>query len=100
MPRLSPQDVRDIIETLENGINFIPRVSNIEKMKMRSKIREQESWLQEWRNPPAEAILQKLEGKLNSIFMLYTHDFVDKLRRLISDKTGHLHAERKKAFKT
>ena len=99
MPRLSPQDVREIIETLENGINFIPRISSVEKMKMRSKIRDQEGWLQDWRNPPAEAVLQKLEGKLNTIFLLYTHEVVDNLKHLIVEKTARLHAERRKAFK-
>ena len=90
MPRLSTQDVTEILEMLEDGINFLPALSRVEKMKMRSKIREQAGWLREWRNPLAGMVFQKLEGKLANVFILYPHGFDDRLRRLLEEKTGRV----------
>ena len=98
MPRLSTNDVREIIELLEDGINFVPKLSKVEKMRMRSKIREQAGWLQEWRNPPAEGLFQKLEEKLSTLFLVYTNEFCDKLKSLLGERTGRLRSDREKAF--
>lgn len=94
MPRLSTQDVTEILELLEDGINFLPALSRVEKMKLRSKIREQSGWLQEWRNPLAGSVMQKLEGKLANVFLLYPHGFDDRIRRLLEEKTGRVRSSR------
>ncbi len=94
MPRLSTREVTEILEMLEDGINFLPKLSKVEKMKLRSKIRDQAGWLQEWRNPTAGGILQKLEGKLSHVFLLYPHGFDDDLRRLLEKKTGRVRSDR------
>ena len=94
MPRLSKHDVTEILEMLEDGINFLPKLSRVEKMKLRSKIREQAGWLQEWRNPVAGGVLQKLEGKLANVFLLYPHGFDDRLRRFLEEKTGRVRSFR------
>ena len=94
MPRLSKHDVTEILEMLEDGINFLPKLSRVEKMKLRSKIREQAGWLQEWRNPVAGGVFQKLEGKLANVFLLYPHGFDDRLRRFLEEKTGRVRSFR------
>ena len=94
MPRLSSQDVTEILELLEDGINFLPALSRVEKMKLRSKIRDQAGWLREWRNPVAGGIFQKLEGRLTNVFLLYPYGFDDRLRRLLEEKTGRVRSTR------
>ncbi len=94
MPRLSTHDVTEILEMLEDGINFVAKLSKVEKMKLRRKIREQAGWLQEWRNPSAGGILQKLEGKLSNVFLLYPHGFDDDFRRLLEKKTGRVRSSK------
>ncbi len=94
MPRLSSRDVTEILEIMEDGINFIPRLSRVEKMKLRSKIREQAVWLEEWRNPLARMVLQKLERKLPNVFLLYPHGFSHDLTKLVEEKTGRLRSSR------
>ena len=94
MPRLNTRDVTEILEMLEDGINFAPKLSKVEKMKLRCKIREQAGWLQEWRNPSAGGIFQKLEGRLSNVFLLYPHGFGDDLKRLLEEKTGRLRSSR------
>jgi hypothetical protein len=56
MPRLDTRDVKEILDMLEDEINFIPKLDKIEKMKMRSNIRKQANWLLTWSNPTAEMI--------------------------------------------
>ena len=61
MARLSDRDVQDILDLLENEVDTLSRMSSVERMKMRSKIRRQSTWLLEWNDPSAENILQKLQ---------------------------------------
>ena len=90
MAGLSPGDVREILDMLEDGINFMPKLDKIEKMKMRSKIRKQGNWLLELRNPTAEMIFQTLEGRLSDVFSLYPYGFSDKIRKLLREKSARL----------
>jgi len=43
MARLDTRDVKEILDMLEDGINVMPKLDKIGKMKMRSKIRKQVS---------------------------------------------------------
>ena len=90
MPRLGTRDVREILDMLEDGINFVPKLDKIEKMKMRSKIRKQASWLLELRNPTAEMIFLTLEHRLSDVFSLYPYGFSDRLRKLLREKSARL----------
>jgi hypothetical protein len=81
MPRLTPRDVWEILDMLENGIVAPSKLGKIERMKMRSKIRRQEGWISALHNPTAEFILQRLQESLSDVFPLYSYDFKEKSQR-------------------
>jgi hypothetical protein len=87
MPRFNPRDVREILDMLEDRLNSIPKIGKIEKMKMRSKIRRQGSWIFALLNPTAEMVFERLEERLPDIFPLYPYDFRDKLKRFLEEKS-------------
>ena len=93
MPRLDTRDVKEILDMLEDEINFIPKLDKIEKMKMRSSIRKQANWLLAWSNPPAEMMYQRLEERLSDVFSLYPYGVSDKVKKLLKVKTEHLHSK-------
>jgi len=93
MPRLDTRDVKEILDMLEDEINFIPKLDKIEKMKMRSNIRKQANWLLAWSNPTAEMMCQRLEGRLSSVFSLYSYGFSDKVKKLLKVKSERLRAK-------
>jgi len=39
MARLTPRDIQEILQALEDGIRFITNLSKAEKLTMRNKIR-------------------------------------------------------------
>ena len=90
MPRFNPRDVREILDMLEDRLNSIPKIGKIEKMKMRSKIRRQGSWIFALLNPTSEMVFERLEERLPDIFPLYPYDFRDKLKRFLEEKSKRL----------
>jgi len=86
MPRFNPRDVQEILDMLEEGLHSIPKLGKIEKMKMRSKIRRQGSWIFALLNPTAEMVYDRLEERLSDIFPLYPYDFKEKLKRLLKER--------------
>jgi len=90
MARLGTRDVREILDMLEDGINFVPKLDRIEKMKMRGKIRKQAHWLLELRNPTPEHMFQTLENKISDVFSLYPYGFSDKIIKLLREKSARL----------
>jgi len=93
MPRLGTRDVKEILDMLEDEIRFIPKLDKIEKMKIRGKIRKQVNWLLAWSNPTAEMMHRRLEERLSDVFLLYPYGFSDRLKRLLTVKTGRLRAK-------
>jgi hypothetical protein len=93
MPRLGTRDVKEILDMLEDEINFIPKLDKIEKMKMRSSIRKQANWLLAWSNPTAEMIYRRLEERLSDVFSLYPYRFGDKVKKLLKVKAEHLNSK-------
>jgi len=88
MARLSPGDIRAIVQMLEDGINLMPKLARPEKLKMRSKVRKLFNWLSEQTNPTADMLFLKLQEKLPDVFPRYPYGFGDKLRKLLEQKTG------------
>lgn len=86
MACLDQRDVREILQTLEEGIRFMPRIATVEKMKMRRRIRKQFNWLLELNDPTAEMIFYKLEERLPDVFPLYHYGFRERLRKLLEEK--------------
>ena len=99
MARLTDRDVQDILDFLEDEVNSLSRLSSVERMKMRSKIRRQSTWLLEWNDPSAENILQKLQWRLADLFLLYPHGFLDNLLRLLENKTRQLKIAKKRPLR-
>jgi len=93
MARLDTRDVKEILDMLEDEINFIPKLDKIEKMKMRSSIRKQANWLLAWSNPTAEMIYQRLEERLSDVFSLCSYGFSDKVKKLLKVKSERLHSK-------
>ena len=59
MSRLNEDDDLEIIEMLENEIIRIAKASRIEKMRYKTKIRNQVGWLGAVVNPTPKKILDK-----------------------------------------
>jgi len=93
MPSLGTRDVKEILDMLEDEINFIPKLDKIEKMKMRSKIRKQVNWLLAWSNPTAEMIYRRLEERLSDVFSLYPYGVTDKVKKLLKVKAERLRSK-------
>ena len=93
MPSLGTRDVKEILDMLEDEINFIPKLDKIEKMKMRSNIRKQVNWLLAWSNPTAEMIYRRLEERLSDVFSLYSYGFSDKVKKLLKVKAERLRSK-------
>lgn len=93
MPRLGTRDVKEILDMLEDEINFIPKLDKIEKMKMRSNIRKQVNWLLAWSNPTAEMMYRRLEERLSDVFSLYPYGFSEKIKKLLKVKEKRLQSK-------
>ena len=90
MGRFGKREVTGIIEFLEKELDAVPRLERLEKMKLRSKIRQQEYWLMAAENPKPHKILDKLEGRLTDVFMLYPHGFKEELVELLDMEISKL----------
>jgi hypothetical protein len=93
MPCLGTRDVKEILDMLEDEINYIPKLDKIEKMKMRSTIRKQVNWLLAWSNPTAEMMYRRLEERLSDVFSLYPYGFSEKVKKLLKVKEERLHSK-------
>jgi hypothetical protein len=89
MARLSDEDVLEIIEMLENEIIRIPKASRIEKMRYKTKIRNQVGWLGALVNPTPKKILDKLTQRVAElIYQLpggLSNEFKEFLDELVKD---------------
>jgi MinD-like ATPase involved in chromosome partitioning or flagellar assembly len=92
MTRFGKREVTAIIELLEKELDAIPRLDRVEKMKWRSRIRQQENFLMGLDDPKADKIVQKLAGRLSEVFKLYPHGVSDKLIELIKLKVSQMEA--------
>ena len=89
MARLRPDDVREILQILEDGINLMPKLDKMDKIRIRSKIRKQYSWLSTLSDPNVDAIYRKLEERLSDIFSLYPFGFDDRIKKILARKLAH-----------
>ncbi len=86
MGRLAKRDVTEILELLEGELDAVPRLEKVEKMKWRSRIRQQENWLMALDDLKPEKVLIKLKGRLSEIFRLYPASFSEKVVDLLKKK--------------
>jgi hypothetical protein len=90
MGRFGKRDVTSILELLEKELDAVPRLEKVEKMKLRSKIRQQENWLSATEDPKPDKVLIKLEGRLSDIFRLYPQAFKEKLVEFLKMKVQQM----------
>lgn len=90
MARFGKRDVTGIMELLEKELDAVPRLEKVERMKLRSRIRQQENWLIATEDPKPDKVLIKLEGRLAEIFRVYPHGFKKKLIEFLELKVSHL----------
>jgi len=92
MVRLRPDDVREILQILEDGIHLIPKLDNMDKIRVRSKIRKQYSWLSTVSDPSIDMIFLRLEERLSAVFPLYPFGFADRVMKILAEKLAHFRA--------
>ena len=90
MSRFGKRDVTNLLQLLEKELDAVPRLEKVEKMKLRSKIRQQENWLSSLENPKPAKVMLRLEGRLAEIFRLYSSSFKEELVELLEAKCSKL----------
>ena len=88
MARLNAGDVREILQILEDGINLMPKLNKMEKIKIRGKIRKQYHWLLGMNSPTADMIFHKLEERLSDVFSSYPYGFSDQFKKHLERKSA------------
>jgi hypothetical protein len=86
MSGFDKQEVKEILDLLEEELNLIQKLDKIEKMKIRSSIRKQANWIMGVRNPTTDRVYRILEDKLPDAFSVYPYEFSNKLRDLLEIK--------------
>jgi hypothetical protein len=89
MARLRPDDVREILQILEDGISLMPKLDKMDRIRVRSRIRKQYSWLSTLSDPNVDAIFRKLEERLSDVFSLYPFGFADRVKKILAQKLAH-----------
>ncbi len=92
MARLSEEDVREIIEVLEEQLYCVPQLNKIEKMKMKTKIRHQAAWLITVLNPTPKRVFDKMKSKMSDVFMVFPYGFNDTFKEFLDEKLRNLKA--------
>jgi len=90
MASFDKQEVKEILDLLEEELNLIQKLDKIEKMKIRSSIRKQANWIMGVRNPTTDRVYRILEDKLPDAFSVYPYEFSNKLRDLLEIKITQL----------
>ena len=89
MARLRPDDVKEILQILEDNIHLIGKLDKMNKIRIRSKIRKQYSWLSTLSDPNVDTIYRKLEERLSDVFVLYPFGFDDRVKKTLARKLAH-----------
>jgi hypothetical protein len=90
MARLKEDDVLEITEMLENEIIRITKASRIEKMRYKSKIRNQVGWLGALVNPTPKKILEKLGQRLAELFYQLPGGLSNEFKEFLDEKVKDL----------
>ena len=99
MASFDKQEVKEILDLLEEELNLIQKLDKIEKMKIRSSIRKQANWLMGFRNPTTDRVHRVLEDRLPDAFSVYPYEFSNKLRDLVEIKIIELRKRERQALR-
>ena len=89
MARLRQDDVKEILQILEDGIHLMPKLDKMDRIRMRSKIRKQYGWLSMVSDPNVDTIYRRLEERLSDVFVLYPFGFGDRVKKTLARKLAH-----------
>jgi len=85
---LKRNDLDEIRDMLENGLNLIYHINRIDKMNMRKRIRNEIEILGEFESPSTENIMGRFEERLPDVMQQLPYAHLDDLRKLIAIKTA------------
>ena len=85
MARLSEEMVNEMTEMIENELQGVHGIDRIEKMKMKSKIRQQSIWLGAILKPSPKIVMEKLQKKMPDVFTALPYGFRDELRKYLEE---------------
>ncbi len=90
MARISEEMMREIIEMIENQLQCVQGLDRIEKMKMKTKIRQQSKWLGAVLNPSPKIILEKMQKKMPDVFSALPYGFRDELKEFLEENMRNM----------
>ncbi len=90
MARLSEDMIREINEMMENQLQCVQGLDRIEKMKMKTKIRQQSKWLGAVLNPSPKILLEKMQKKMPDVFSALPYGFRDELKEFLEENIKNL----------
>jgi hypothetical protein len=82
---MSEDMVREMNEMIENQLQCVQGLDRIEKMKMKSKIRQQSIWLGAVLNPSPKIVMEKMQKKMPDVFSALPHGFRDELKKYLEE---------------
>ena len=85
MARMSEDMVREMNEMIENQLQCVQGLDRIEKMKMKSKIRQQSIWLGAVLNPSPKIVMEKMQKKMPDVFSALPYGFRDELKKYLEE---------------
>lgn len=90
MARMSEDMVREMNEMIENQLQCVQGLDRIEKMKMKTKIRQQSKWLGAVLNPSPKIILEKMQNKMPDVFSALPYGFRDELKEFLEENMRNM----------
>jgi hypothetical protein len=88
MNRLKREELEEIRDMLEKGLNLISNLDRIDRMKMCKRIRAEIEILGEVDYPSTEGTLSRFDEKLSDVMKQLPYGHLEDLRKLIAVKTA------------
>ena len=85
MARMSEDMVRELSEMMEDQLQSVQGLDRIEKMKMKSKIRQQTILLGAILNPSPKIIMEKIQKKMPDVYSALPYGFRDELKKFLEE---------------
>jgi hypothetical protein len=82
---MSEDMVRELSEMMEDQLQSVQGLDRIEKMKMKSKIRQQTILLGAILNPSPKIIIEKIQKKMPDVYSALPYGFRDELKKFLEE---------------
>lgn len=90
MARLSEDTINEMTEMIESQLQCVQGLDRIEKMKMKTKIRQQSKWLGAVLNPSPKVLMEKIQKKMPDVFAALPYGFRDELKDFLEENIRNL----------